>query len=486
MNQALAPQVRRRKTAVRQITLRLLAMAVAWLAAAHVYAQSGGQMMSEINLVDSKGNLIERAQEITDQFQEVVRQFDSTVLPEFARIARSRPGTVAATMQKDKSIIGDGRIHPARTTDGQEQLRVGFYMQPPELGFSQLRAKFGQPDRELKTTTGTEYAIYGRALLMQARGAEKPVVFVFNPTDSDSRAPQSNSSQSEPAQSKTPNPRETGILEIDVPPDTNVTINGIDHGTTTKFSFSPIQSGRRFEYAVKVRFSNGGQASRSVSIRAGETTRLTLRPDDLFDLLDQRLIEIRTTGVGIQNVKAEVRRKSDRVKSVFIPVGTFFVSRNSAAQNMVATESLSADLPDDTWQSVWVSAACANRVRKIPGANDSFEVRRSPNQEELVRVAAKIDQSGNSGFGFARAAVPFSARQAAVWIITDNATYSDLGILTVNGVRRAIDAADAAAAMKLCDDAGIDITRKAIWRDRQQILNELSDGELKSWLSQKR
>jgi hypothetical protein len=38
--------------------------------------------------------------------------------------------------------------------------------------------------------------------------------------------------------------------------------------------------------------------------------------------------------------------------------------------------------------------------------------------------------------------------------------------------------------MKLCDQAGIDLTRKAIWRDRHRVLSGLGEGPLKAWLAQ--
>ncbi len=75
-------------------------------------------------------------------------------------------------------------------------------------------------------------------------------------------------------------------------------------------------------------------------------------------------------------------------------------------------------------------------------------------------------------------------RQAAVWIVTDNADYADLGILVRNSGSRAIDASDTARAMRLCDEAGIDVKRKAIWRDRKQIAAEVSEPDLKGWLEQ--
>jgi hypothetical protein len=36
--------------------------------------------------------------------------------------------------------------------------------------------------------------------------------------------------------------------------------------------------------------------------------------------------------------------------------------------------------------------------------------------------------------------------------------------------------------MQLYAEAGLDLTTRAIWRDRQHILGQLVEGELKRWL----
>jgi hypothetical protein len=80
-----------------------------------------------------------------------------------------------------------------------------------------------------------------------------------------------------------------------------------------------------------------------------------------------------------------------------------------------------------------------------------------------------------------KAGVTYDVKQAAVWIVTDDASYSALGIL-VRGSARVIGAADAARAMQLHEQAGLNIASKAIWQDRKDILDDLEDGELKRWL----
>ena len=163
-----------------------------------------------------------------------------------------------------------------------------------------------------------------------------------------------------------------------------------------------------------------------------------------------------------------------------IPVGTYFVSANTSSQNMVTTAESRVRLDTEDWQDVSPDAACANRPRDIPGSDDKFTVQRSPHQAELAKLMPVLDKAG----------VDTETRQAAVWIITDNADYDDLGILVASqsgfGGSRVINEPETVRAMRICDEAGIDITRKRIWNDKQAILSGLTDDELKKWLEKKK
>ena len=200
---------------------------------------------------------------------------------------------------------------------------------------------------------------------------------------------------------------------------------------------------------------------------------------DIVDLLHEKKIEVEAKGSGIDKVRLRIRRLVPYPLTVRIPVGTFFVSANPAAQNMVSTAVSKIALTSNDWRSVSPDAACANRPRDIPGGDDGFMVQRSPQQAELARLMPVLDE----------ARVDTETRQAAVWIVTDNASYSDLGILVASqfgiGGSRVINEQETATAMKICTEAGIDLTKKAIWRDRQRIISGLKNLELKTWLETK-
>jgi hypothetical protein len=204
---------------------------------------------------------------------------------------------------------------------------------------------------------------------------------------------------------------------------------------------------------------------------------------DIVDLLEEKKIAIQTHGSGIQSVDVRMRKLVPYPITVRIPVGSYFVSSRRSAQNMITTAESQVRLTGDEWRQVSVSAACANRPKRIPGSRDTFTVQRSPHQDELAQLMLVLDKAG----------VRYATRQAAVWIVTDNASYSDLGTLVsppafaTFGGTRTIKEGETAHAMKICAEAGIDITSKRIWNDRQKILHlGLADGVLKNWLEEKK
>jgi len=200
--------------------------------------------------------------------------------------------------------------------------------------------------------------------------------------------------------------------------------------------------------------------------------------EDLADLVRQGRVEAQTTGIGIQSISVSVRRKVPYPLHVRIPAGTFFVCGGGSAQNMVATSATSLVLGNDNRRTVSPDVACANLRRAIPDADNRFSVRSSPYKKDLAKLMPTVEQ----------ARVSFPVRQAAVWIITDNADYDDLGTLVTRRVgaggsgRRTIDAADTARAMQLIEKAGLNLRGRRIWRDRRTIANGLGDGPLKQWL----
>jgi hypothetical protein len=200
---------------------------------------------------------------------------------------------------------------------------------------------------------------------------------------------------------------------------------------------------------------------------------------DIVDLIEEGKVEVKTAGSSIQSVRVEVRRLTPYPLKVRVPIGSYFVAARASAQNMVVTREATVDLGNDGWRHVGLAAACANQPKDIPGRDDSFHIERPQHLAELARLMPVLDRSG----------VDYGTRQAAVWIVTDDATYGSLGHLvrrtvgSAHGGSRVIGATEAARAIRLCAEAGIAIEATRILADRPAFLPSLPDGELKTWLA---
>lgn len=204
---------------------------------------------------------------------------------------------------------------------------------------------------------------------------------------------------------------------------------------------------------------------------------------NLVDLLEAGLIEAQPRGSSIDELELDLRRLLEDLIEVEIEVGTYFAAHSGSVQNMVVVQEVVVRLDHDGWIEVLLDVACGNMSRDIPGDTDTFEIVRSSEQAELQMLVNSMAMSDREGYEYRS----FDVLQAAIWIITDDASYSGLGILVrtggYTGLRtRAIDQDDTARAMQLVDDAGIDITTKTIWDDREIIADGVDAPELAEWI----
>lgn len=230
---------------------------------------------------------------------------------------------------------------------------------------------------------------------------------------------------------------------------------------------------------------------------------------DLAEALNVGVVDAEATGAGMSLVSLRVRRKVDRPIHVTVPAGTFFACRGTA-QNMVALAETTIDLRDDAWQPVMVTAACVDFARNVPQPSDTFLIQGPAHQQDLRKLMAVLCRvTWPTDVQPRDVGQALRAAQAAIWIVAGDATYEHLGVLrrnaaggavyehqsalqrnTVGGENtavnpRSIDETDAAMAMRLVDEGGIDIKNKAIWRDRQVIARGVSDTALRNWLDRR-
>ncbi len=197
---------------------------------------------------------------------------------------------------------------------------------------------------------------------------------------------------------------------------------------------------------------------------------------DLVDLIAERKVAVVAKGAGIEAVELTIRSLADHALTARVPVGTLFVPARSFVQTMAVTRELTVPVGAGDETLIIVDTACASISRDVPGEEDRFTMKRPSSQ--LRTLLVDLDWG----------ATEFAVIQAAVWIVTDDADFDALGRLRSFGqdsVERAIDVEETAAALRILDEAGIDVTKKAIWRDRNRILKGLPEGELKAWLREK-
>lgn len=203
--------------------------------------------------------------------------------------------------------------------------------------------------------------------------------------------------------------------------------------------------------------------------------RKDLSGKQITELIDEGKIMIETEGSGIQSVKVKIKKNVTHPVTVIIPVGAFFVSKNNESQNMVITDEIKRTLKNNNWITITIPAACANRPRNVPNDEDVFTIQSTSNQQELELLMKAVKKNK----------VSYAVKQAAVWIVTDNADYSDLGILVQSyygyGGTRVIKEDETFQALKLCSQVGINIKSKAIWFDKETIYSGLSKKKQKEF-----
>jgi hypothetical protein len=192
-----------------------------------------------------------------------------------------------------------------------------------------------------------------------------------------------------------------------------------------------------------------------------------LQGTNITTLIQKGLIEVSVIGSGIRKVKATIQNKLNAPICVLVPPGTFFVSHNSNVQNMFTIYSERFIVPPGQTVTKDIYVTCANKSKNIPYSQDTFSIRATPPNSELAMLAKVLHKN-----------IDNDAAQAAVWIITDNANYEELGTLRSGasfgpgfGGYRAISEKEVREALALLKKAGINYQNKAIWKDRAKIYN---------------
>jgi hypothetical protein len=212
-----------------------------------------------------------------------------------------------------------------------------------------------------------------------------------------------------------------------------------------------------------------------------ETATPTLTPtpeineQQIVDLVEQGTITFKIISGAINELGLDIQNTTNQPVDMIIPAGTYFVNEDPKFQNMVIRRPVSASLQRYGQAEITLEAACANLHLTEPTQENTFTIQRIPGSYQLAKIIDELNITQ----------VDYPVEQAAIWIVTDDATFDELGML-VEGTRfgtSIINEEVALRAMMLVDQAGLNIREYAIWGDHSQLMVKVTDPELSAWLS---
>lgn len=181
---------------------------------------------------------------------------------------------------------------------------------------------------------------------------------------------------------------------------------------------------------------------------------------------DQGKVKLESVRADGDSITVKIARTVDERLLITTPAGQYFRSADGTADR-VAHRDGAIGLFDDgakDWRILAVPAA-ADRARQ---ASDPirFEIEPTSNRPDLRRAMFYIQSGG----------LPVDTARAAARILSADSRLEELRGLRPQSI---------ALALLACDQAGVKIEERAIWRDRQNLLDALGEGNLKQWLRER-
>jgi hypothetical protein len=194
----------------------------------------------------------------------------------------------------------------------------------------------------------------------------------------------------------------------------------------------------------------------------------------ITEALEKGKIAVEAEGAGLSTVSVTIKRTTEEKFKVLIPVGTYFVAKGNY-QSMVSRGKVIADLTVNKKVTVSVPASCANASKEVPGSGDKFDIALSPQAEDLRKLMEVITKKNPGEV----------VTQVAVWIVTDNISRDELdsryrrfrGFAVLpfgGGGEPAASDEDVIKAMALVEEAGIDLKKKEIYKEKISAIQGLT------------
>ncbi len=229
--------------------------------------------------------------------------------------------------------------------------------------------------------------------------------------------------------------------------------------------------------------AGGGAAASRADADAAAGSRAgggaALADHDLFDAMDAGLVEVEARGAGAEAVTLRVRRTGEDPIVVTSPVATYFDAED--ARDMIARRDGWLVLGDDGWHDWTLRAVGRQRDLDPPGPGDRLAVR-PPSTAPLIEDLLLEIQAGTYTVSNSPTLYPPRTpvmEQAAVWIADGDADYASMAPHIAGPMLPAQYAA--AFALIFVDRAGVDVTRRRVWADRERVFGRLRDQGLRIW-----
>ena len=245
-----------------------------------------------------------------------------------------------------------------------------------------------------------------------------------------------------------------------------------------------LPSQHLFFFRAAGRGTQGGAAPASAAAHVAAAgsdagSGAVLADHDLLDAMEAGLVEVEARGAGAEAVTLRVRRTGNDPIVITSPVATYFDAED--ARDMIARRDGWLVLGDDGWHDWTLRAVGRQRDLDPPGPGDGLAVRPPSTAPAIEDLLLEI-QAGTYTVSNSPTLYPPRTpvmEQAAVWIVDGDADYAEMAPHIAGPMLPAQYAA--AFALVFVDRAGVDVTRRRVWADREAVFGRLRDQGLRIW-----
>lgn len=215
--------------------------------------------------------------------------------------------------------------------------------------------------------------------------------------------------------------------------------------------------------------------------RSGDdSTSRGVTDSDLLDALSAGLVDAEAVGSGDGAVTVRIRRTGDDPVVVTLPAGTYFRSGGDT-RDMISRRDGWVVLSDVEWRDWSVRAVGRQSDRDAPDDGEQLEILSPGTAPSLEALMYHVQVGTYTVADSPTLYVPLTlgVEQAAVWIADADLRYDAMAAAVAD--ERMPSQYAAAFALVLVDRAGIDVTGRRVWQDRETIFGQLQDRGLNAW-----